>query len=368
MRYALIGAAATMALLGATTLANAQMQDDKSKGPAAEGQDPAAAQPGKAQQQTGPSTRGMVTRTIALRGPRHDQPRTGADAGRDAPKAAQPQATDRPKGDGQRKAAQERATDSPKSSEAPKRDADKSTDRSKSTAAPEAGKDRQKATEQQPKDRKATEGPQHDMDRQKSTQGKDQQPRDATKSAQQPKQDERVRVSDQQRASVREHLTKTRVEKTRINVSVNIGTTIPRSVRLRPLPAAVFGIAPEYRGYNYVVLEDETIVIVHPRTYVVVDVIAVGSHRADRPHRTHLTLSPEQMRFVFTTVPKERTANIRARLALGAEVPRDVELLVFPGAVTTRIPELDRYRYVVAGGDVIIVDPSDHEVMLVIND
>ncbi len=151
-------------------------------------------------------------------------------------------------------------------------------------------------------------------------------------------------------------------------MSVNIGTTIPRSVRLRPLPAAVFGIAPEYRGYNYVVLEDETIVIVHPRTYVVVDVIAVGSHRADRPHRTHLTLSPEQMRFVFTTVPKERTANIRARLALGAEVPRDVELLVFPGAVTTRIPELDRYRYVVAGGDVIIVDPSDHEVMLVIND
>ena len=114
------------------------------------------------------------------------------------------------------------------------------------------------------------------------------------------------------------------------------------------LPATIVSFAPAYRGYSYVLLEDETIVIVEPRTYVIVDVMPAGTQRADRPGRTQLTLSPEQTRFIYTTVPKDRTANVSVRLALGAEVPRDVELLAFPAEVTARVPEVSRYRYIVS--------------------
>jgi hypothetical protein len=46
-------------------------------------------------------------------------------------------------------------------------------------------------------------------------------------------------------------------------------------------------------------------------------------------------LSPEDRRFIYTTLPKDRAAEVRVRLALGAEVPRNVELLTFPAEVAT---------------------------------
>lgn len=365
MRYAVLGAATAAALFGAATIAGAQMQDDKGKGQPDKG--PAATQSEKGDQSA---------------------PKAGTETGK-GQKSAQPQTTDQPKStDGQRKAAGERATDRPKASEAPKADKSPSKtteqqragDRQKTTENPQPGKDQKKADQDRTQDRqKTTETPKRDMDRQKTTdtqrgdkdrqkttRGRDDQGRDGSKAAEGRKDGERVRVTEQQRTTVRERLIQTRVEKTRINVSLNIGTTVPRSVRLRPLPATIIQIAPEYRGYSYVVLEDETIVIINPRTYVIVDYIPAGTQRADRGGRAHLVLSSDQMRFVAQHVPKDRTVEVRARLALGAEVPRDVELLVFPNEVTARIPELDGYRYVVSGGDVIIVNPRDYEVVLVI--
>lgn len=371
MRYVLVGATATMALLGAATLGYAQAPDDKNKGPAAEGK-PAQQAPDRAQPRAG--AEGGKEQPKAAQQP--------ATAPKEQPKAAQQQPATPSKGTDGQKATQERTTDRPKGAEGPKGDmdkgqrsteqqpADRSKDTPKRTENPDQSKDRQKATEQKPGDRaqdrsKTTDSPQRDTDKQKSTQDRG---RDQTKSAEQPKQGERLKVSDQQRTSVREQITKTRVEKTRINVNINVGVAVPRSVRLHTLPVAIVSIAPEYRGYSYILLEDETIVIVNPRTYVIVDYIPAGSMRADRPGRTHLTLSRDQMQFVFRTVPRDRTANVRARLALGAEVPRDVELLVFPGDVVQRIPDLDRYRYVVSGGEVIVVDPRDNEVVMVIDE
>jgi hypothetical protein len=169
---------------------------------------------------------------------------------------------------------------------------------------------------------------------------------------------------------VRERLAKTRIEKTRIKMAANVGTAIPRSVRLRPLPAAIFVVAPEYRGYSYIVLEDETICIVYERTYLIIDVIPSGSERADRADRAQLALSAEQTLFIFANVPRDGTTNVRVRLALGAEVPPDVALLAFPEDVLRRLPEMERYRYIIAGSDsaVAIVDPDDNAVVLVITE
>jgi hypothetical protein len=108
--------------------------------------------------------------------------------------------------------------------------------------------------------------------------------------------------------------------------------------------------------------EDGTIVIVDTSSYVVVDVIPASTRSAG------LSLSPEQMRFVYTSVPKDQVADVRTRLALGAEIPTHVELLPFPTEVRMQVPELQGYRYVVASGDVVIVDPKDRDIALVISD
>ena len=172
----------------------------------------------------------------------------------------------------------------------------------------------------------------------------------------------RARLSEQQRSDIRTRLKERRVEKTRIQVNVNVGSRIPRTVRLHPLPSTIVTLAPAYRGYSYFVRYDDTIVIVDNRTYVVVDVIPATTRVAG------LRLSPDQMRFIYARVPKDRSVDVRVRLALGAEVPPDVELLPFPPEVLARIPDVEGYRYIVADRDVAIVDPNDNAVVLVIGE
>lgn len=180
----------------------------------------------------------------------------------------------------------------------------------------------------------------------------------------------RAQASAKQHAEVRTHLLRDRkVERARIDVSVSIGARVPRSVRLHPLSPTIVGFAPVYRGYSYVLLEDETICIVDPETYVIVDVIPASTQRAERAApRGQLTLSSEDRRFVLQHIDRGRSADIAVRLALGAEVPRSVAVDTFPGPVLERIPQLRSYRYVVAQDQVVVVDPDDHQVELLIAD
>ena len=70
----------------------------------------------------------------------------------------------------------------------------------------------------------------------------------------------------------------------KINVSINVGTRVPRSVRLAPLPAAIIAIVPEYRSYRYVVVDDR-ICIIEPTTNQVVEVITDSGRVAGRDDR-----------------------------------------------------------------------------------
>ena len=118
-----------------------------------------------------------------------------------------------------------------------------------------------------------------------------------------------MQVSEQQRNGVRDRLLKEgSFQKTKLNVHVSVGTRLPRSVRLLPLSVAIIELAPTYRGYDYVVLEDETICIVDPSSYEIVDVLPVGMQRAERPERPTLALSQEQLRFIAGNVPREPQA------------------------------------------------------------
>jgi Protein of unknown function (DUF1236) len=56
------------------------------------------------------------------------------------------------------------------------------------------------------------------------------------------------------------------------NFSVSVGTRVPRGVSFHPLPAEVVTIYPEWRGYEFVLVGDQ-IVVIDPRTLEIVAVI-----------------------------------------------------------------------------------------------
>lgn len=60
---------------------------------------------------------------------------------------------------------------------------------------------------------------------------------------------------------------------TNVNFSISVGTRVPRTVHYHPLPAEVVTIYPEWRGY-YFILVGNQIVVIEPSTYEIVYVIA----------------------------------------------------------------------------------------------
>jgi hypothetical protein len=85
-----------------------------------------------------------------------------------------------------------------------------------------------------------------------------------------------AQLSEQQRTQIGASISKQsnlkRVERNMINFTINVGSVVPRTVGLVPLPATLVAVVPAYRGYLYIVVGNE-LLIVHPRTYEIVAVI-----------------------------------------------------------------------------------------------
>lgn len=63
-----------------------------------------------------------------------------------------------------------------------------------------------------------------------------------------------------------------RVEPSQLHVSINVGSTIPSTVRVHPLPQEVVVIYPEWRGYDYILVGDQ-ILVINPRTHEIVAIL-----------------------------------------------------------------------------------------------
>ena len=59
---------------------------------------------------------------------------------------------------------------------------------------------------------------------------------------------------------------------TNINFSISVGTRVPRDVRFHPLPAEIITVYPDWRGYEFFLVNDE-IIVVNPRTLEIVAVL-----------------------------------------------------------------------------------------------
>jgi hypothetical protein len=57
-----------------------------------------------------------------------------------------------------------------------------------------------------------------------------------------------------------------------VNFSISIGTRVPRDVRFHPLPTEVVTVYPEWRGYEFILVNDQ-IIVVDPRTFEIVAVL-----------------------------------------------------------------------------------------------
>jgi hypothetical protein len=58
-----------------------------------------------------------------------------------------------------------------------------------------------------------------------------------------------------------------------VNFSINVGTRVPRSgVTFHPLPAEVVTVYPEWRGYEFILVRDQ-IVVIDPQTLEIVAVL-----------------------------------------------------------------------------------------------
>jgi hypothetical protein len=83
-----------------------------------------------------------------------------------------------------------------------------------------------------------------------------------------------VNLSTEQKTRVRTVIReKVRAEPlTNVNFSISVGTRVPREVRYYPLPAEIVEIHPAWRGYHFILVNDQ-IVIIEPSSFEIVAII-----------------------------------------------------------------------------------------------
>lgn len=80
-------------------------------------------------------------------------------------------------------------------------------------------------------------------------------------------------LTSEQRTKITTSIKQTNVRPvTKVNFNISVGTVVPRSVTLHALPATIVEVYPAWRGYRFILVEDE-IIIIEPSTYRIVAVI-----------------------------------------------------------------------------------------------
>lgn len=80
-----------------------------------------------------------------------------------------------------------------------------------------------------------------------------------------------------------------------------------------------------------------------------------------------LDITPEQETTIYSTLSTGGTigaAPSNVTVAVGTELPREVELREVPA--TVKVESVRKYRYAVIGGRVVLVDPSSRKIVKVI--
>jgi hypothetical protein len=143
-------------------------------------------------------------------------------------------------------------------------------DASKDTAkdGKKEASDKEKASKDTPKDGKkeATDKDKGSKDPSKEAAGKDKATKEGKGGA---------TLTQEQRTKVQGSFAKHRGKSANVNITVNVGVAVPRTVQLYAIPADIVVIVPAYRRYRYFVVGDR-VCIVDPDTYEIVEIIVIA--------------------------------------------------------------------------------------------
>jgi hypothetical protein len=169
-----------------------------------------------------------------------------------------------------------------------------------------------------------------------------------------------VNLNTEQRTKVERAFREVKVEPERnVNFNISVGAVVDSGVRFRPLPPAIVQVVPQFRGYEYVAVRDQ-IVIVEPRSRRILYVMQHGTGRAS------INLTTEQRRMVKTKLATGPRMTRAIKVEDGMTVPPDVELRVIEQPIITEVPEIRPYRYFVVEDEVVLVDPGTRQVIEII--
>jgi len=85
-----------------------------------------------------------------------------------------------------------------------------------------------------------------------------------------------VQLSETQRTQIKGVIVKDRdvARVNNVNFDINVGVAVPSSVHVVVLPAEIVTIVPEYRGFDYVIVGNQ-LLIIDPNTMLIVEVLPV---------------------------------------------------------------------------------------------
>jgi hypothetical protein len=81
-----------------------------------------------------------------------------------------------------------------------------------------------------------------------------------------------AKLSTEQRTKIVTVFHKHRVAPAKLDISIHVGARVPSHVHFYPVPREVVVIYPEWRGYDYILVGDE-ILIINPRTHEIVAIL-----------------------------------------------------------------------------------------------
>jgi hypothetical protein len=180
-------------------------------------------------------------------------------------------------------------------------------------------------------------------------------------------------VNDDQRRQVVDQLRRDRTATTsrNLNVQVNVGTRLPQGVQARRLPPDIVRIMPQYRDYEYTVIDDR-VAIIDPRRREVVDILddGPGYSRAAAYSRDHVVIDDDTRRR-FREVVRSSSTTVGSTSpsagGAGTSASNCLSLQPVPEELARNHPELANYRYLGIGDQVVLVDPQQQKVVQVID-
>lgn len=157
-------------------------------------------------------------------------------------------------------------------------------------------------------------------------------------------------------------------ENQNINMRVSVGERLPDHVRARPLPPDIVDIVPQYRDYDYTVI-DNRVEVINPRTREIVDVLDEGGGGyAERGYSQGY--SESRSRISLSSDDRELLLKQGASTTVGSTGGGNsacVTLQRIPEELAQRHPELASDRYIAIGNQIVLVDPRERKIVQVID-